>query len=110
MDIQDKLYQSGYYPSPLYMKHWIANHYVIMIGDRIARTRYFCEKPIGYKELATLFNQWQIPTTNDDKQDKWTDQSIQEVFYRYLALLEITEQDIIRVYPNLHELGIPYVR
>ncbi len=108
MNIQDTLYQSGYYPGTLYIKHWMANNYIIMIGDRITRTRYLCEKPIGYKELASLFNHWKIPTTIDDKQDKWTDQSIQEVFYKYLGLLEITEHDIISVYPNLHKLGIPY--
>ncbi|RFS13332.1 hypothetical protein D0T08_27210 [Emticicia sp. C21] len=101
------LYQSGHYPGALYMKHWMDNHYIILIGDRIARTRYFCEKPIGYKELATLFNQWQIPTTNDYERDRWTDQSIQEVFYKYLGLLEITEEDIMSVYPNLYKLGIP---
>ncbi|WP_340238970.1 hypothetical protein [Emticicia soli] len=108
MNIQDTLYQSGYYPGSLYMKQWMDNHYIILIGDRIARIRYFYEKPIGYKELAILFNQWKIPTTVDDKQDKWTDQSIQEVFYTYLDLLEITEQEIIDVYPKLHKLGIPY--
>ncbi len=88
------------------MKHWMENHYTIMLGDRIARIRYLYEKPIGYKEMAALFNQWQIPTTNDDERDRWTEQSVKKIFQRYLKLLEITELDIIRVYPNLHEIGI----
>ncbi len=106
MDIQDTLYHSGYYPSPLYMKQWGNNHYTMLVGDRIARTRYFCETPISYEKMAWLFNSIALPTPVDDKNDKWTDQSVQEAFYQYLGLLKITEEDIIRVYPNLHELEI----
>ena len=107
MNIQDTLYHSGYYPSPLYVKHWGDNHYTMLIGDRIVRIRYFCENPISYAKLAWLFNSIQLPTPTDDKNDNWTDQSVQDVFYKYLGLLEITEEDIIKVYPNLYELGIP---
>lgn len=101
------IYNSNSYPSPLYVKHWGGNHYIMLVGDRIARTRYFCETPISYAKLAWLFNSMQLPTPIDDKNDNWTDQRVQEVFYKYLTLLEITEEDIIRVYPNLYELGIP---
>lgn len=107
MNMQDTLYHPGYYPSPLYVKHWGDNHYIMLVGDRIARTRYFCETPISYEKMACLFNSIDLPTPIDDKNDKWTPQSVQNVFYKYLELLNITELDIIRVYPNLHELGIP---
>lgn len=89
------------------MKHWMDNHYIILIGDRIARTRYFCATPISYKKIAALFNQWALPTAIDDEQDKWTELSVKKIFQRYLKLLEITEKDIIKVYPNLYKLGIP---
>lgn len=89
------------------MKHWGDNHYIILVGDRIARTRYFSERPISYEKLAWLFNSIALPMPIENKNDMWTNQRVQEVFYKYLDLLNITEQDIIRVYPNLHEIGIP---
>lgn len=106
MSEQNLIDNSSFSPSPLYVKHWGNNHYTMLVGDRIARTRYFCQTPISYAKIAWLFNSIALPTPIDDKNDKWTDQSIQEIFYKYLGLLEITEEDIIRVYPNLHELGI----
>jgi len=91
--------------SPLYKKHWEENSFVIYVGNEIALIRYFgLKKPICYKSVAWLFNHVAFPTANNDENEKWTYESIQNVFQQYLALLEITEEDIIRVYPNLHEL------
>lgn len=94
--------------SPLYKKHWEKNSFIIYVGNEIALIRYFgLKKPICYKSIARLFNHVAFPTAINDENDKWTDQSVQRVFQQYLALLKITEEDIIRVYPNLHELRIP---